>query len=427
MAVITGTNRSELLRGTRFADTIRGLGGNDNIQGEAGNDRLFGDAGRDIIFGELGNDLLFGGTGNDFLYGGAGNDTLDGGIGADRMSGGAGNDIYIVNNAGDRVVELPGGGTDLVKSSVTHTLSARAENLTLTGAAQINGTGNTLANTMIGNTGNNILNGSSGNDKLFGLVGSDRLFGGTGNDVLTGDNVGLGNDRLDGGLGADIMRGGFGNDTYVVDNAGDRVIEPLALFGGVDTILSLISFVLGDRLENLTLLGGANRAGTGNALNNTIVGNAGANVLNGLDGRDRVAGGAGNDVIFGGAGEDQLFGDAGNDVITSGPGADRMFGGAGADTFAFLVAPDISDFIGDFSRAQGDKIDVSAIDADPTTAGDQSFVFNPGGGVPAPGELTVTVDLAGRIFVNGAIPLGPANDFTVEVAGDVPQAGDFIL
>src|SRR5207247_965968 len=99
-----------------------------------------------------GNDLLFGGGGDDNLNGGDGNDLLDGGSGADTMTGGLGADTYVVDNAGDVVTENAGEGTDTVQSAITYTLGANVENLTLTGASAINGTGNTLDNVLTGNS-----------------------------------------------------------------------------------------------------------------------------------------------------------------------------------------------------------------------------------------------------------------------------------
>ena len=113
---------------------------------------------------------------NNALYGGVGNDTLNGGAGADTMTGGAGNDTYVVDNAGDVVTESSNNGTDLVQSSISFSLGAKqVENLTLTGSANINGTGNSFVNKLIGNSGSNTLNGGSGSDTLTGL-GGNELF-----------------------------------------------------------------------------------------------------------------------------------------------------------------------------------------------------------------------------------------------------------
>ena len=127
---------------------------------------------------------LTGTSGNDTLTGGAGNDILDGKAGIDTMIGGTGNDTYYVDNTKDVVTELASQGTDLVNSSITYTLGANVENLTLTGTAAINGTGNTLNNVISGNTGNNVLNGGAGDDIIYGREGNDTLNGGLGKDTF---------------------------------------------------------------------------------------------------------------------------------------------------------------------------------------------------------------------------------------------------
>lgn len=289
---------------------INGTGNfrDNTINGNTGNNTLSGLDGNDTLDGDDGNDNLLGGNGNDTLTGGDGNDVVDGGAGVDNMNGGLGDDLYIVDNVGDVAGEVAG-GTDTVQSSVTHTLSVNLENLTLTGLAAINGTGNARDNVIIGNNANNV---------LAGLAGDDTLIGNGGNDTLNG------------GTGADNMNGGLGNDVYIVDNAGDVAGE---VAGGIDTVQSSITHTLTANLENLTLTGGAAINGTGNARDDVIFGNGAANVLTGL---------AGNDSLFGGAGNDTLSGGDGNDTVNGGSGADNMNGGFGNDTYVVDNAGDVA-------------------------------------------------------------------------------------
>jgi len=255
-----------------------------------------------VIVGNAGNNVLSGLAGNDSLTGNAGNDTLDGGLDADTMAGGAGNDTYVVDNIGDIVTEGLNAGTDLVQSGITYTLTDNVENLTLTGTDVINGKGNTLNNIINGNVAANVLDGGAGADSLYAGAGDDTLLGGTGNDIL------------DGGAGADAMSGGLNDDTYVVDNIGDLVIENLN--EGTDLVQSSIIYTLTDNVENLTLTGTANIDGTGNALDNIILGNSGSNTLTGLEGNDTLNGGAGADTMLGGIGNDTYVVDNAGDIVT---------------------------------------------------------------------------------------------------------------
>ena len=376
--VLTGNGASNNLSGGAGNDVLNGGAGADRMDGGTGNDTYVVDDSGDLVVEDAGagtdtvqssvsytltdnveNLVLTGtaainGSGNELdnnitgnsaanvLNGGAGNDKLDGGAGADTMNGGTGDDTYIVDNTGDVVVENAGEGTDKVLASASHTLGANVENLTLTGGADISGTGNEMDNTIVGNSGNNTLSGGAGNDTLT-------------------DNAG--NDVLDGGLGADTMSGGTGNDTYVVDNAGDVVIE--AAGAGTDTTRSSIDYTLTDNVENLVLTGTADLAGTGNALNNVITGNGGNNTIDALAGNDTVNAGGGDDLVHGGdgadllngeAGNDVLFGDAGNDRIDGGTGADQMSGGIGDDTY---VVDDNGDLVIEDAGAGIDLVESS--------------------------------------------------------------------
>ena len=238
------------------------------------------------------NNVITGNTGNNVLNGGLGTDTLNGGAGNDILVGGVGNDTYYVNG-GDTVTELANEGTDIVLSTITYTLGDYVENLTLTGATAINGTGNTLNNVLTGNTANNTLTG---------------------------------------GVGNDTMLGGAGNDSYSVDSTLDVVTE--SLNQGMDTVLSTVTYTLGLNVENLTLQGAMAINGTGNTLSNVITGNTGNNLLDGGNGNDSLLGGSGNDVLSGSTGLDTLVGGIGNDTLNGGVENDSyQFGrGQGLDT-----------------------------------------------------------------------------------------------
>jgi len=204
-------------------DTLAGI---ENLLGAAFADNLTGNGLANSLEGGDGADSLAGGAGDDLLFGGLGKDLLDGGSGADTLRGGAGDDTYVVDSAGDTVIELDGEGTDTVNSSVDFTLSATLERLILTGTGAVNATGNDGNNSLSGNAGANTRNGGGGNDILTAGAGNDVLIGGAGNDFLTG---------------------GTGADRFVITQSSIG----LSSLGGVKDVDSVydLSFALGDRLD----------------------------------------------------------------------------------------------------------------------------------------------------------------------------------
>ena len=422
--------------GNTVANIVQGNAGDDNLDGGAGIDTLIGGAGSDTYVIDVVGDIISesansgidtvrtalasytlianlenltytgaakftgtGNSGNNQIAGGIGNDVLNGAAGSDTLIGGLGNDSYTVDNIADNVIELASAGTDTISASTNYSLPAEVENLILTGSSAINGTGNSLKNTLTGNAAANHLSGLDGNDSLDGKAGADTLSGGAGNDLYTVDNSGDsiienlnegtdqvkatvsytlsaevenltltgslaisgtgnsknnimvgntgnnslfglgGNDNLNGGAGADTLVGGVGNDIYTVDNSGDIVTE--AVGEGTDTINSSVSFTLADNVENLTLTGSAAINAAGNSLNNLLTGNTGANTLDGGLGSDKLKGGSGNDIFVFHAGE--AAGDVVSDFFSNGTllGDTLQFMGFGAGaTFMQVGATD---------------------------------------------------------------------------------------
>ncbi len=265
--VLPGSAGATLDVATANIENAMGGNGNDTFTGTNATVNL-------LLQGNSGNDTLLGGAGIDALNGGSGNDLLNGGAGADILVGGTGDDTYVVDDPGDQLTENLNEGTDTAQSSISYTLGANVENITLTGTANLSSVGNGLSNVLIGNSGDTV---------------------------------------LDGGAGADTLIGGLGNDTYLVDNTGDVVTEQLN--EGTDTVQSAVTYMLGANVENLTLTSGAAINGTGNSLNNVLIGNSASNTLTGGAGNDTLDGGVGNDTLVGGAGNDTYLVDARSDVV----------------------------------------------------------------------------------------------------------------
>jgi Ca2+-binding RTX toxin-like protein len=181
-------------------------------QGNALANKVTGNVGDNVIFGFAGNDTL---TGND------GGDVLDGGTGVDSMIGGTGNDLYFVDDIGDKVSETSAtGGSDSVFSSIAYVLGTNVEHLELVGTAA-DGTGNSLANILVGNGVDNVLSGLAGNDTINGGNGWDQLLGGDGND------------RLEAADGVDTLLGGNGSDIFAFDGGSLDGLDVIADFSGL--------------------------------------------------------------------------------------------------------------------------------------------------------------------------------------------------
>ncbi len=465
--------------GTAGVDVLLGESGRDSIDGGASNDTVNGVGGDDTLNGAGGNDTLIGGTGNDSLVGGAGDDRFEvdaagdvvvesagegtadvivstvsytiaahvealriegtgltgtGSAGADLLvsAGGAntliglgGNDVYVVNTTGDVVTEAAGGGVDVVVATVSYTRPAEVELLVLRGTG-LTGTG---------------------------MAGADAFRGEGGPNTFAG-------------LG--------GDDVYVLGNAGDTVTE--AAGGGLDRVFSTFSHTLAAEVEQLFLTG-TGLTGTGNAGANLLSSAGGANTLVGLGGDDvyvvntaadvvTEAAGEGYDLIVArhsrtiaanvegvvvvgvgltatgaGAGDllisegsgNTLTGGGGDDFLLAGTKSDALTGGLGGDAFAFrsLNGAVLADrfTVTDFDAATGDGIDLSRIDADSVTGGDQAFTIV-GAFSNTAGQLVIDTSTPGLVTLRGDVNGDGVADFALAVtlaAGGTWNAGNIFL
>ncbi len=381
-----------IIYGGAGSDTIIGNGGGDSIRGGSQADSI-GD-GADSIVGGAGSNHLFGDLGNDTLSGGDGFDYLDGGPGDDRMIGGLTSDHYIVDSAGDQVIENPGEGSDLVEIfSTTFSIEAFSsiEDLTVARIGGATVTGNDENNFINGDandpTGNDVFNGLQGNDTLLGRLGDDLLNGGAGNDSISGGpNTGSpfanGNDTMNGGdgddifdvgtnPGADVYNGGNGNDIIRGDGQSSFLDLSTSRFDSIERLETgsrasdFLSFIMSyDQANSLpstmTLVGGAGRdhlvvqasaAGsyqlaipslsnwTANGANGDTIGLTGTRAVNYIllapaqhdDVVVRLFGNVGNDQLIGGSGIDLISANNGDDTIDGGQGDDQISGDAGHD------------------------------------------------------------------------------------------------
>lgn len=274
-------------------------------------------------------------------------------------------------------------GNDIINGNAYY----NDEDTNPTGKWQLDGAGNSFnGNRLHGYDGNDVLNGNryvdslwgdAGKDTLYGFDGNDFLYGGVGNDSLDG---GTGNDKLYGNGGNDALKGGEGDDTLMAGSGADTLdggagsdtadysefTKSLSVtLNGANYSTLKFGIIKTDILKNIE-----NIIGGGGA--DKITGDLNANILNG---------GTGNDTLDGSAGNDTLIGGAGNDVFTGGTGKDSLTGGLGSDVFYFKAYAELglgtnADAITDFSKAQEDKIDLSALDAKvASTSVNDSFNF----------------------------------------------------
>ncbi|KGM32128.1 calcium-binding protein [Inquilinus limosus] len=468
--VLVGDAAANRLQGGNGNDILAGGAGNDVLAGEAGADRLMGDAGNDTadysasnlaIIVDLSNGTALGGvaagdvligienlagsqagdrlTGNavaNVLQGLNGADILVGGGGADRLDGGAGEDtvIYLASASGVTVNLAAGTGSG---GDAQGDILVSIENLT---GSQFNDTlvGDAGDNDLFGEGGDDVLRGGAGGDYFHGgygggidtvsyftsavgvwvtLAGStgygeggdaegdymteiDNLSGSQGNDTLIGH---FGTNTLQGWAGDDVLRGEGGADR-LDGGAGNDTVSYFDSIGAVTVDLST-GTATGGHADGNVLISIENLAGS-DSYGDSLTGNAGANALDGLGGDDTLRGGGGKDTLTGGAGGDVFaYGAVGDSAV-----------GANADVIA------------DFSQAQGDRIDLSGIDADTGAAGDQAFTFI-GSGLYThhAGELRFAV-VGGQSIVAGDVNGDGQSDFHIVLGSAVTlQAGDFVL
>jgi Ca2+-binding RTX toxin-like protein len=319
---LIGTERHDDLKGTNADDVIKGRRGNDEINGRGGNDSLYGGSGDDKIYGGLGNDRLEGGHGNDKLDGGAGDDWLIGGAGDDRIVGGSGIDTAVFSD--DRkdytVTLLRDGSIQIVSLTEGNDIIAKDVEFFSFAGVTYNRTD------VLVPPSDPVLNGTESSDFLSGGDSAEIIDAQGGSDYVW---AGGGNDTVIAGAGDDNLFGGAGNDTLVFSgNRADYVFDQVFVnlnglelvtqdqrniwTGGVspdgnDLFNGFETFTFADQTMTLNQLLAS--------LDETVVGTAGDDRLNGGYGNDVVLGLNGDDLLMGSTGDDRLNGGAGNDTL----------------------------------------------------------------------------------------------------------------
>ena len=322
-----------------------------------------------------GNNLIVGNAGNDTLFAGSGADTLVAGTGLATLVGGAGADTFVIDNVADTIQGISAAYGNAVVSSVNYVMQANVTSLTLTGSANLVGTGNSANHVIVANAGNDTLVAGSGTARLVGGTGSDlfiinstadvvvepiqgykgaadtiqssvsyalpigvsnlvltgsanlmgtgnadadSIVGNAGNDTLL---AGSGNDTLVSGSGVTLLEGGEGDDTFVVNNAGD-VIANVSTNDNV--LVSSVSYVLPAHVDTLLFTGSANLVGTANGDDDLLKGNAGADRLIALGGNDTLVAGQGIATLQGGTGHDTFVVNNSADIVITGSTTNAM-------------------------------------------------------------------------------------------------------
>lgn len=386
------------LKGTAAADWI--IDASDGVTNDA-----------DIIFGFDGNDVIFGLGGNDTIFGGNGNDVLKGGGGADHLLGGDGFDTASYSDS-------PAGVYVNLEAAVQQGGTAEGDQF----SSIENVTGSNYSDCLYGDDGSNVLTGLGGYDILNGFGGADTLDGGDGNDIL------------DGGAGADTFYGGAGRDLvqYITSPAGVSISLQSGTGSGGDA--------QGDHLNSIEDIAGSDHSDilVGDGADNWLGGNGGNDIIYGYGGVDDIFGDDGNDTLYGMDGIDFIDGYVGNDLICGGLGADTLWGDSGADTFVWYSAAEaeydlanlgcLTDHICDFNHAEGDVMNLSAIDANKPLDGNQAFTFI--GSLPFsgnPGEINYFYD-GGDTYIQLQTDTSPEVEGMIRLVGiHTPEASWFIL